>query len=67
MLAVDEAEGRAIARLLAREEGLFAGTSTGLDVVAARRVAAALTPETAVPTIAVDTGLEYLVGDLVRR
>jgi len=66
VLAVDEAEGRAMARRLAREEGVFAGTSTGLNVVAARRVAAALPPEAVVLTIAVDTGLKYLAGDLFR-
>lgn len=66
VLAVDEQEGRAMARRLAREEGLFAGTSTGLNVVAARRVAAALPPEAAVVTIGVDTGLKYLAGDLYR-
>ena len=66
VVAVDEAEGRAMARRLAMEEGLFAGTSTGLNVVAARRVAAALPPEAAVLTIGVDTGLKYLAGDLYR-
>ena len=65
-LAVDEAEGRAMARRLAKEEGVFAGTSTGLNVVAARQVAQRLPPEAAVVTIAVDTGLKYLVGDLFR-
>jgi len=66
VLAIDEAEGRAMARRLARDEGVFAGTSTGLNVVAARRVAATLPPDAAVLTIAVDTGLKYLVGDLYR-
>ena len=66
VLAIDEQEGRAMARRLAREEGIFAGTSTGLNVVAALRVAAALPPESAVLTIAVDTGLKYLAGDLYR-
>ena len=66
VMAVDEQEGRGMARRLAREEGLFAGTSTGLNVVAARRVAAALPPEAAVLTLAVDTGLKYLAGDLYR-
>lgn len=66
VLAVDEQEGRALARGLAREEGIFAGTSTGMNVAAARRVAAALPPESAVLTIAVDTGLKYLAGDLYR-
>ncbi|HEX2021331.1 MAG TPA: cysteine synthase family protein [Candidatus Thermoplasmatota archaeon] len=66
VMAVDEQEGRAMARRLAREEGLFAGTSTGLNVVAALRAASALPPEAAVVTIAVDTGLKYLAGDLYR-
>lgn len=66
VLAIDEAEGRAMARRLAREEGVFAGTSTGLNVVAARLVAEALPPEAVVLTIAVDTGLKYLAGDLYR-
>jgi cysteine synthase len=66
VLAIDEAEGRAMARRLAREEGIFAGTSTGLNVVAARRIAAELPPEKVVLTIAVDTGLKYLAGDLYR-
>ena len=66
VLAVDEQEGRDMARRLAREEGVFAGTSTGLNVVAALRVAAALPPEAAVVTLAVDTGLKYLAGDLYR-
>jgi cysteine synthase A len=66
VLAIDEAEGRAMARQLAREEGVFAGTSTGLNVVAARRVAATLPKDAAVLTIAVDTGLKYLAGELYR-
>ena len=66
VLAVDEQEGREMARRLAREEGVFAGTSTGLNVVAARRVAATLPPEAVVVTLGVDTGLKYLAGDLYR-
>ena len=66
VVAVDEQEGRAMARRLAREAGVFAGTSTGLNVVAARRLAATLPPEAAVVTLAVDTGLKYLAGDLYR-
>jgi len=66
VLAIDEAEGRSMARQLAREEGVFAGTSTGLNVVAARLVAGRLPPEAVVLTIAVDTGLKYLAGDLYR-
>jgi cysteine synthase A len=62
--AIDEAEARAIARRLAREEGVFAGTSTGLNVAAALRLAAELGPGRRVATVAVDTGLKYLAGDL---
>ena len=66
VLAVDEAEGRAMARRLAREEGIFAGTSSGLNVAAALRVAERLPSDAAVVTLAVDTGLKYLAGDLYR-
>jgi len=61
---VDETEGRAMARRLAREEGIFAGTSTGLNVAAAIALARELSPGKVVATVAVDTGLKYLAGDL---
>ncbi len=63
-LAIPEAEGRAMARRLAREEGVLAGTSTGLNLAAAVRVAEGLPPGAAVVTIAVDTELKYLAGGL---
>ena len=62
--AIDEAEARDMARLLAREEGVFAGTSTGLNVVAALQLARELGAGRRVATVAVDTGLKYLAGDL---
>jgi cysteine synthase A len=62
--AVDEAEARAMARRLAKEEGVFAGTSTALNVVAALQVARELGPGKVVATVAVDSGLKYLNGDL---
>ena len=62
--AIDEEEARAMARRLAREEGIFAGTSTGLNLVAAIRCATELGPGHNVATVAVDTGLKYLNGDL---
>ena len=62
--AIDEDEARDMARRLAREEGIFAGTSTGLNVVAARQLARELGPGHRVVTVAVDTGLKYLAGDL---
>jgi cysteine synthase A len=62
--AIDEGEARAMARRLAREEGIFAGTSTGLNVVAALQLARELGSGHRVATVAVDTGLKYLAGDL---
>jgi cysteine synthase A len=62
--AVDEAEARALARRLAKEEGVFAGTSTALNVVAALKLAKELGPGKVVATVAVDSGLKYLAGDL---
>jgi hypothetical protein len=55
---------RALARRLAREEGIFAGISTGVNVVAALQLAAELGPGQTVATVAVDTGLKCLAGNL---
>jgi cysteine synthase A len=53
-------DARAMARRLAREEGIFAGTSTGANVVAALRVAEALPSGSTLVTIMCDTGMKYL-------
>lgn len=65
--AIDEDDARAMANRLAHEEGIFAGTSTGLNVVAALQLARELGPGHRVATVAVDTGLKYLAGDLFQR
>ena len=65
--AIDEDEGRAMARRAAREEGIFAGISTGLNLVGALQLARELGPGRVVATVAVDTGLKYLAGDLYRQ
>lgn len=57
---VSTEEAIAMAFRLAREEGLFAGTSTGANVVAALRLAAQLGPEATVVTLMCDTGMKYL-------
>ncbi|KAK1711555.1 hypothetical protein CaCOL14_012416 [Colletotrichum acutatum] len=62
--AVSEDEARAMCRRLARDEGIFAGVSTGLNVVAAIRLAAEMGAGKKVVTIACDSGLKYLNGDL---
>jgi cysteine synthase len=53
-----------MARRLATEEGIFAGTSTGLNVSAAVDLARELGPGATVVTVACDSGLKYLSGDL---
>ena len=49
-----------MAMRLAREEGLFAGTSTGANVIAALRLAERLGPDTTIVTVMCDTGMKYL-------
>jgi cysteine synthase A len=57
---VSTEEAMAMAFRLAREEGLFAGTSTGANVVAALRLAERLEPDATIVTIMCDTGMKYL-------
>ncbi len=57
---VSTEEAVAMALRLAREEGIFAGTSTGCNVVAALRVAEQLGPKATVATMMCDTGMKYL-------
>ena len=61
-----ENAGRAMAKRAAKEEGLFAGTSTGMNLVAALDLARELGPGKVVATVACDTGLKYLAGDLYK-
>jgi len=53
-------EANAMALRVAREEGLFAGTSTGANVVVALRVAAQLGTDATIVTMMCDTGMKYL-------
>lgn len=66
ILPVSTKEAKEMARRLSREEGLFGGTSSGANVVAAIRIAERLGPEATVVTLMVDTGLKYLSTDLYR-
>ncbi len=61
---IEEAEARQMARRLACEEGVFAGTSSGLNVAAAVQLAIELGEGHQVVTVATDSGLKYLAGDL---
>ncbi|WQF86687.1 Putative tryptophan synthase beta chain-like, PALP domain-containing protein [Colletotrichum destructivum] len=62
--AYPEQEAREMCRRLAKEEGILAGTSTGLNVVAALALAKELGPGKVVVTVACDTGLKYTSGNL---
>jgi cysteine synthase A len=67
IVAVPTVDAEAMARRLAREEGLFAGTSSGANVIAAIRVGQRLGPDATVATLLVDSGLKYLSTDPYRR
>jgi cysteine synthase A len=64
-VATDDA--KAMARRLAREEGLFAGTSSGANVVAAIREGLRLGPGATVVTLLCDSGLKYMSTDVYRQ
>jgi cysteine synthase A len=61
---VSTADAMAMSRRLAREEGLFAGTSTGANVLVALREAERLGPDSVVVTIMCDSGVKYLSTEL---
>jgi len=65
---VSTSEANAMALRIAREEGLFAGSSTGANVIAALRLAEQLGPDAIVVTVMCDTGMKYLktYGGLIR-
>ena len=62
--AIDESNARKTAKLLATEEGIFVGTSSGLNVFAAIEIGKELGPGKTVVTVAADSGMKYLAGDL---
>lgn len=66
ILPVRTEDAKDMARRLAREEALFAGTSSGANVVAAIRVAERLGPGAKVVTLMADSGLKYLSTDVYR-
>jgi cysteine synthase len=64
IIAVGTDDAKAMARRLTREEGLFAGMSSGANVVAAIRMAERLVPDARIATLMVDSGLKYLSTDV---
>ena len=67
IITVPTEEAKTMARRLAKEEGLFVGTSSGANMVASLQVAKKLGPDATVATIMVDSGLRYLSTDLFRN
>lgn len=66
VLTVDEQSARELVVPLARDEGVFAGTSSAFNIAGALLLAKELGPGRTVVTVACDTGLKYLAGDLYR-
>jgi cysteine synthase len=57
---IDDGEAVEMTLRLAPEDGLFAGISTGANVVGAHRLAERLGADAVVVTLAVDTGFKYM-------
>lgn len=66
IVPVATADAKAMARRLAREEGIFAGTSSGANVLAALRIREQLGPHAQVVTLMADSGLKYLNTDVYK-
>ena len=63
VIVVKEEDAKQMARRLAREEGIFSGTSTGANVVASTELAKKSRKGSKIVTVAVDTGLKYLLTE----
>ena len=61
---VDQELGFAMCRRLAKEEGIFCGGSTGLNVAGAIEIAKEMESGQRVVTLACDSGLKYLGGNI---
>lgn len=66
IIAVKTEDAKTMARRIAREEGLFAGTSSGANLIAAIQIGQRLGPEATVVTLMVDSGLKYLGTDVYK-
>jgi cysteine synthase A len=66
IMSVSTEQAMGMARRLAREEGIFAGTSSAANVVAALRLAERLGPKASIVTIMVDSGLRYLSSGIFK-
>ena len=62
--AIDQNKAFDMCRLLAKEEGVFGGGSTGLNVCAAIEIAKEIGPGKKIVTLNCDNGLKYLGSDI---
>lgn len=67
VVAISTADAKEMTRRLAREEGLFAGTSSGANVLAAIQIGRKLGPGAQVVTLMCDSGLKYVSTDVYRK
>jgi len=58
--AIGDDEAIEMTRRLSSDEGIFAGISTGANMVGAHRLAERLGPDAVIVTLAVDTGFKYM-------
>ena len=66
VIPIPTADAKAMARRLAREEAIFAGTSSGANILAANQIAERLGPKAKIVTLMVDSGLKYMNTDVYR-
>ena len=66
IMTVSAGDAMAMAHRLAREEGLFAGASSGANIVAALRLAERLGPNAIIVTLMIDTGIKYLSTEVYK-
>jgi len=67
IITVSTEEAMTMARRLAKEEGIFAGTSTGANIVAACKIAERLGRGKTVATLVIDSGLRYISTPLYQQ
>jgi len=67
VIAIKTDDAKEMARRLAREEGIFAGTSSGANVLAAIQIGQRLGPGAKVVTLMADSGLKYLNTDVYKK
>lgn len=66
IISISDEDAYETARRLARQEGIFGGTTSGANVWAAIQRARIIGPEKKIVTVICDSGLKYLDGDLFR-